>query len=198
MTSMNEFENPSRRPLDDQLDAVLAKYAAVEPRTGLEERILANLKSRERASAPVAWPRWAGALAVALLIAISLLWVEKHSPQQLLPRPATLPEQASHQPIAQSARSHSTRRVKPVKVSAADKRSFTQPALAAAEPKLDRFPSPQPLTAEELALVRYVQSFPQEATLIAQAQEEFELETQKLMNEAGAQHQPYGSNQQER
>jgi hypothetical protein len=85
-----------------------------------------------------------------------------------------------------------------VKVRAAGKRSFTQPALAAAEPKLERFPSPQPLTQEELALVRYVQSFPQEATLIAQAQEEFELETQKLMNEAGAQHQPYGSNQQER
>ena len=110
---MNEFKNPSRTPLDEQLDAILAKYAAVEPRTGLDERILANLKSRERASAPVAWPRWAGALAAALLVAISLLWVEKHSPQQLLPRPATLPEQASHQPIAQSARSHSTRRVSP-------------------------------------------------------------------------------------
>jgi hypothetical protein len=196
MTSMHEFENPSRTPPDDQLDAVLAKYAAGEPRTGLEERILAKLKSRERASVPVVWSRWAGALAAALLVAISLLWVEKHSPQQLLPRPTTLPEQASHQPIAQSPPPHST--VKPVKVRAAGKRSFTQPALAAAEPKLDRFPSPQPLTEEELALVRYVQSFPQEATLIAQAQEEFELETQKQMNEAGGQHQPYGSNQQER
>ena len=195
---MNEFENPSRTPLDDQLDAVLAKYAAVEPRTGLEERILANLKSRERDSAPVAWPRWAGALAVALLVTISLLWVEKHSPQQLLRPPTTLPEQALHQPIAQSAPTHSARRVKSMKVRTSGKRSFTQPAVAAAGPKLDRFPSPQPLTEEELALVRYVQSFPQEATLIAQAQEEFELETQKLMNEAGAQHQPYGSNQQER
>jgi len=195
---MNEFENPSRTPLDDQLDAVLAKYAAVKPRTGLEERILASLKSRERASAPVSWSRWAGAFAAALLVAISLLWVEKRSSQQLLPRPTTLPEQALHQPIAQSAPPHSTLRVKPVKVRAAGKRSFTQPALAAAEPKLDRFPSPQPLTEEELALVRYVQSFPQEATLIAQSQADFELETQKLMNEAGAQHQPYGSNQQER
>jgi len=194
---MNEFENPSKTPLDDQLDAVLAKYAAVEPRTGLDERILANLKSRERASAPVAWSRWAGVLAAALLVAISLLWVEKQSPQQLLPHPTALPEQAPHQPIAQSAPPHSTRRVKPVKVRAAGKRSFTQP-LAAAELKLDRFPSPQPLSEEELALVRYVQSFPKEATLIAQAQEEFELETQKLMNEAGAQHQPYGSNQQEK
>jgi len=195
---MNEFENPSRTPLDDQIDAVLAKYGAVEPRTGLEERILANLKSRERASAPVAWSRSAGALAAALLIAISLLWVEKHSPQKVVPHATSLPEQASHQPIAQSAPPDSTHRVKPVKVRAKGKRSFTQPALAAAEPKLDRFPSPQPLTEEELALVRYVQSFPQEATLIAQAQEEFEFETQKLMNEAGARHQPYGSNQQER
>jgi hypothetical protein len=195
---MNEFKNPSRTPLDEQLDAILAKYAAVEPQTGLEERILANLKSGERASASVAWWRWAGALAAALLVAISLLWVEKQSPQQLLPRPTTLPEQASHQPIAKGATPHSARRVKPMTVRAAGKHPSTQPAPAAAEPKLDRFPSPQPLTEEELALVRYVQSFPKEATLIAQAQEEFALQTQKEMNDAGSQTQPSGSVQSER
>jgi hypothetical protein len=56
-----------------------------------------------------------------------------------------------------------------------------------ASPKLDQFPSRQPLSAEELALARYVQSFPREATLIAHAQEEFELEIQKEMNNAGSQ-----------
>jgi hypothetical protein len=34
---------------DRMLDAALAKYAAVEPRTGLEERVLANLRPSRRA-----------------------------------------------------------------------------------------------------------------------------------------------------
>jgi hypothetical protein len=197
MTSTNKFDNSGRTPLDDQLDAVLAKYAAVEPRTGLEERILANLKSQQRSSASVAWWHWAGALAAALLVAISLLWFAKHNPQKIVRRTTTSPEEALHQSIAQSA-PHSTLRVHPVKVRRTGKRSSTQPALASAEPKFDQFPSPRPLSEEELALVRYVQSFPKEATLIAQAQEEFELQTQKEMNDAGSKNQPSGSVQSER
>jgi hypothetical protein len=53
-------------------------------------------------------------------------------------------------------------------------------------PKLDQFPSPQPLSAEEIALARYVKNFPKEAQLVADAQEEFELETRKIMNDAGS------------
>ena len=58
MTPINKFDNTGQPPLDDQLEAALAKYAAVEPRTGLEERILANLKSRPSSSTRVAWWRW--------------------------------------------------------------------------------------------------------------------------------------------
>ena len=195
---MNEFENPSRTPLDDQLDASLAKYAAVEPRTGLEERILANLKSWERASAPVAWWRWAGALAAALLVTMSVLWIEKHNPQPIVRRPTGSQEQISRPVVANRTPAIQARPVATVTARRAGKHPSSQPALAAAEPKLDRFPSPQPLTEEELALVRYVQSFPKEATLIAQAQEEFALQTQKEMNDAGSQTQPSGSVQSER
>jgi len=53
----------------------------------------------------------------------------------------------------------------------------------AAYPKLDQFPSPQPLTAEQIALAEYAKNFPKEARLVAQAQEEFELEAQKEMND---------------
>lgn len=197
MTSINKFDNTGRTPLDDQLDSALAKYAAVEPRTGLEERILANLKSQPSPSTRVAWWRWAAVVAAALIVTSLVLWVEKHNAQQIVRRPTTSSEQALHPTIAQSAPPNSTRRVNPVKVRRAGKRSFTQP-LATAELKLDRFPSPQPLSEEELALVRYVQSFPKEATLIAQAQEEFELQTQKEMNAAGSQNQPSGSVQSER
>lgn len=197
MTSINKFDNTGRTPLDDQLDSALAKYAAVEPRTGLEERILANLKSQPSSSTRVAWWRWAAVVAAALIVTSLVLWIEKHNAQQIVRRPTTSSEQALHPTIAQSAPPNSTRRVNPVKVRRAGKRSFTQP-LATAELKLDRFPSPRPLSEEELALVRYVQSFPKEATLIAQAQEEFELQTQKEMNAAGSQNQPSGSVQSER
>ena len=76
--------------LDSALDAALAKYAAVEPRAGLEDRVLANLRI-EQARMPVrAWWRWsvAGALAAVVFVALALAWrpfkpspasVENHS-----------------------------------------------------------------------------------------------------------------------
>jgi hypothetical protein len=54
------------------------------------------------------------------------------------------------------------------------------------------------LSAEEIALAQYVENFPKEAGLVAQAQEEFAIETQKVMNDAGSETRPSASNQQER
>ena len=51
-------------------------------------------------------------------------------------------------------------------------------AVPADGPKLDQFPSPEPLSKEELAMARYVKKFPQDAATIASAQEEFEKEVQ--------------------
>src|SRR5205085_6200707 len=151
-----------------------------------------------RASTPVAWPRWAGAVAASLLVTMSVLWIETHNPQPIVRRPTGSQEQIARRVVTNRAPAIQARPVATLTMRRARKHPSTQPALAAAEPKLDRFPSPQPLSEEELALVRYVQSFPQEATLIAQAQEEFELETQKEMNDAGSQNQPSGSVQSER
>jgi len=63
----------------------------------------------------------------------------------------------------------------------------------AAEDRLDRFPSPQPLSEQELALARYVSEFPQEATLIARTQAEFENEIRQKMKETGSETDDYGS-----
>jgi hypothetical protein len=61
-------------------------------------------------------------------------------------------------------------------------------AVAEADPKLDVFPSPRPLSEEELALARYVRHFPSDAKLVAQAQEASEREVlakmQALANES--------------
>jgi hypothetical protein len=68
----------------------------------------------------------------------------------------------------------------------------------AAYPKLDQFPSPQPLSEQELALARYVHDFPREATLIALAQAEHEKEIQQEMEDASSQTNNHDSEQQER
>ncbi len=55
------------------------------------------------------------------------------------------------------------------------------PVVVQRTPRLNQFPNPQPLTPEEVALARYVAQFPAEATLIAQAQEEYAKESEQKM-----------------
>lgn len=192
-------DSTGRTRLDDQLDAALAKYAAAEPRPGLEERILANLRSRERATSRVAGWRWAGALAAAFLVALLVLArVENHNPRHIVRRPNSLPEQIPPRVAANRTPANEARPVAFATLRRVRKHTSTRVAVAAAEPKLDHFPSRQPLSDEELALVRYVHSFPKEATLIAQAQEEFDLETRREMNDAGSENQPSNFVQPER
>ncbi len=56
---------------DHTLDAALARYAAVVPRDGLEERVLATLEA-ERARVPErSWWRWSVATALAIVIIVA-------------------------------------------------------------------------------------------------------------------------------
>jgi hypothetical protein len=187
--------------LDRALDSALAKYTAIEPRAGLEERILARLQcERKHPAAHSSW-RWsvAAAVMVTILVAISLAWRwSKRRPAPVANLPSTI--QRPVDPAKQSASASVPQAVPPKSAVSARRPGASRSvrAVVAVEPKLDQFPSPQPLSQEELALARYVRSFPKEATLIAQAQQEFEIETQKQMNAAGAQTQTSGSMQQER
>ena len=95
-----------------------------------------------------------------------------------------------------SSEPNATRRGEPVRLAAT---RVAQPRkTVAADPKLDQFPSPQPLSAEEIALAQYARNFPKEAQLVAQAQEEFEIEIEKEMNDAGSETRRSGSIEQER
>ena len=187
--------------LDRMLDAALAKYAAVEPRAGLEGRILANLRTEQVRSASRPWWQW-GLAAVVVVIVIVVVWASRLT---RTPRPAI----ANHPPAA--IQRQSTQRTRPAplangKVFDAKRAPVRRPAAlrasaataVAARPKLDQFPSPQPLSAEEIALTHYVNNFPKEAQLLAQAQEEFALKAEKEMNDAAAETPSSGSIQQER
>jgi hypothetical protein len=163
--------------VDRRLDAALAKYAAAEPREGLEGRILANLRA-ERAQTPHgAWWRWsiAGALAAAIVVALALAW-KSGSPSP--PVIANHPSEAM--PVAEQPRSHGAPepgedRGHPPAVHSAIGHSMhhaSAPAIATANPKLDQFPSPQPLSEQEKLLQSYVAENPEQAVLVARARME--------------------------
>lgn len=181
----SELQQMREDELDRILDTGLAAHAAVEPRAGLEDRILANLRAEQ--ARPVggrAWWQWGLAGAVAVVVAVGVLtW---KSSRILHPVIANHPPAAMQQPSTQEANPHAAGDIAVAKhtpVRRHGQRLAHAAAAEAAVPKLDQFPSPQPLSAEEIALAQYARNFPKEAQLVAQAQEEFALEAQKEMND---------------
>jgi|SRR5271157_805684 len=163
--------------LDRALDAALAKYAAVEPRAGLEERVLANLRA-ERARVPDrAWWRWsaAAALTAVVVVAVTLALRSGRPTQPVVVRHTPAATQSPREP----ERHATTGGAKPVRPRGSPPIHRTlarsdQPkaVVAAAMPKLDQFPSPQPLSEQEEILKSYVAKYPEQAVLIARAASE--------------------------
>jgi hypothetical protein len=168
-----------RDELDSTLDAALAKYAAVEPRAGLEGRVLANLRAGGGREERRWWWRWsvasaAVAITAVLIVATTLAWRSgtrrappiAHHPSTSGPRvketgqvASNRGENSDHQP----APGPTTRRVT---------HHAHAMIVASAPPKLDRFPSPQPLSEQEKILASYVEKYPEEAVLLARARTE--------------------------
>lgn len=150
---------PERDNLDRLIDSELARYA--EPRTGLEQRILARAESEEMSQPGVfrRWQRWVftgSAVAVALLFLVLVQRTTHHETDLDIAR-STIPNHSpvtsttavpdTHIPIPQlqpteKPTHHVTHRLKSIQ------------ALGVVQhPKLDVFPAPQPLTDQEQALV---------------------------------------------
>ena len=156
--------------LDNVLDAALAKYAA-EPRTGLEERVLANLRD-ERARIPSrAWWRWSvmAALAAMVVVAVALAWrsVKATNPTVAnhpgtIHAPALPAKQVVSNKDGNQVRNQERKAIR--STTARQERSGT---AMAGNPKLAQFPSPQPLSEQERILASYVADDPKRARLIA-------------------------------
>jgi hypothetical protein len=184
-------------PLNPVLDAALARYAAVEPRAGLEERVLANLRTEPSPVTGRARWRWglAGAPAAIAIVAMALAWRagrSAHLPManystttEQIRRPANPPAAAASERLVGNTPTRATHSGATIAVRRAAPRAQ---AVAQADPKLDVFPSPQPLSEEELALAQYVLNFPTDAKQVAQAQAASEREVlakmQALANES--------------
>lgn len=210
---MNKIDPNRTQPadeLDRLLNATLASYANVNPRPGLDERILANLRSEQ----PVVHASWhwglaAAVAAILVVLALSLRsgWLhpvvanypvadhprsDRQGSNPRLSPPNPVPEV---QPASEDA-SGAVRQPAPRPLLRA--RAPRQETGVPKNPKLDQFPSPQPLSAEEIALTEYVKNFPKDAQLIAAAQRQFDLETEKEMNETRSENRSLGSIQEER
>jgi hypothetical protein len=151
---------------DKWLDAALKQYGEAEPRAGLEGRILASVRANDQRL--VGWWQWPVAAAVAaLLVAAIILMGRWHgqATQDVTANRPSIPIRAHSLNAASSAANNS-----------ATARKSQRKALArspdADAPRLDQFPSPQPLSEQEKMLAHYVQARPEEARLVAQAQAE--------------------------
>ena len=176
----------SGRPdnLDRSMDAVLANYSAITPRPGLEERILAKMRAERNRAPSRAWWNWGIATALTTIALVSIaLFLRSSKPSPVItqrgPANVQVPTQAPKTSVNHEIVAISRPAPAPIR------RAHVERKSVAKGPKLDRFPSPQPLSAEEAALAQYVTNFPKEARFVAEAQEEFELETRKIMNDAG-------------
>jgi hypothetical protein len=161
------------RELEQWLDVALVRHVSVEPRIGLENRLLAGLQAeRGRLAVRRQWWWGLGTAVVAATVAIAM-WIGLHE-RQPVPnraagnsmtqgRSATVSGQVAPErpPVSEDAQGMARTLRRPVR-----------PAISArtSEPKLDQFPSPEPLTDQEKLLARYVQEFPERAVLIARAQ----------------------------
>ncbi|HXZ42292.1 MAG TPA: hypothetical protein VEG68_16220 [Terriglobales bacterium] len=148
------------RFIDEWVDVALRQRGAVEPRPGLENRVLAALKAeRERIPAQT-WnwrPVWITLAAMLLIGAVAFLrrTTDKVGSTSVASHvtPLLSSEASTHtsSAVTRGPRAGAVRRV-------------------SATPRLEQFPSPQPLSEQERILVSYIQQFPREAVLVAQAQ----------------------------
>jgi hypothetical protein len=158
--------------IDEQLDAALKAYGAAEPRAGLEGRILANLRAERGRAVRPHWQWWPALVAVAVMLLMGAALVMRMHRQ-------TSPFAVGNQPAVPAARESPKVREARV-VAAAHPRSRANRAVASV-PKLEQFPSPQPLSEQEEQLARYIERFPREAVLVARAQTQ--LMKQEMMEQ---------------
>jgi len=183
---IRERDNDRDREIDRWLDDALAQYGKVEPRPGLEGRVLARLAEARRE--PTRKLRWWSALAfsAAAILVLGVVWRQRMEPTRLpgnhVATVATpLETKKSDARNKLSSNEHSLRDNSNLSVRGnhspnshgkMDRPNLTASAEQSAGPKLERFPAPQPLNEQEQLLLRYVQEFPQKAALMARAQTE--------------------------
>ena len=145
----------SNDELDRMIDGALASYSGVEPLAGLEERVLNRVRVAETERPRLRLWRWilAGSVLAALLVVAIVLRTQRNP----APKTNEIARVEAHVPLA-PAPAREAPRVAPTRL-----RMIAKAPQPERLPKLEQFPAPAPLTAEERALVAFVGRDPKQA-----------------------------------
>jgi hypothetical protein len=172
-------QNAEHDQLDRMLDATLAKYTAVEPRAGLEERVLANLRVEQAQVTSHPWWRWSAVAAAAILVvAIMLTWRAGRSSHPATANHPAVTAPSANEPEIQVVLNSGTSQA-PRPAQGINSHRSHPSSFIAATPKLDVFPSPQPLSEQEQILAAYVTQYHERAVLLARVTNE-ELQRDRM------------------
>jgi hypothetical protein len=160
------------KQMDEILDSLLAQYSDVEPRPGLEQRILANLSDTARNETMLTWWNvkwlWAGAAVAAVIIFAAVLIAGRSHVAVPTPTVVQTRQPASPQPEVQRSLPTTVSAIPPGQRKTPVQRRPGHAALA-----LNRwpavFPTPTPLSEQERLLFAYLANTPQEE-VVAQLQ----------------------------
>ena len=163
---MNSDHDHVEREIDREIDIALLRYGAAEPRTGLEDRVLANLRMPPQSASAHSWWRWTVVVAGAAMAIVLAVWIvfppgRKHLLESTDRPSSVTPRIISSAPVVTAKPPSVTKR------SMLDRGSVR--TTASSESRLDQFPSPQPLSEQEKSLQNYVAEYPGHASLMAQA-----------------------------
>jgi hypothetical protein len=184
-------DKDQERLADKWLDAALKQYGEAAPRTGLEGRVLANLRAEsERLAERRDWRHALGAV-IAIIVVVAAIFVVR---DRNVARQVEAKREAPVMTNASSAlgSDRANKREIPRALQQPHRATYASRPMRAVEsmgePRLQQFPSPQPLSKQEEMLTTYVTRFPDEAVAAARAQAEI-----RKQDELGLQHYLKGS-----
>ncbi len=176
------------KDFERELDAALARYGVVEPRNGLEQRVLANLRAQNARATRFEWRRWAATGFAVASLAVLLIWAGERNwaPVNITSRTTQdgVPWTIARVPLATATPSGHNGITGRARQSDLTERNARESGDSL--PKLAQFPAPEPLSEQEKLLVRYVEQSPQDAALVAEAmnlEKQRELDEMKALNE---------------
>ncbi len=195
MNEMDKHQNEEH--LDRLLDSLLTSYSQVEPRPGLEGRVLANVRAQAQQKGPQ--QRWSFASFVGkttvsraifggtLAAAIATILIMIINYARPVPPPTPLAIHWQQPPLQQTVAQAN----RPQPLSAARhklQRHITSPdTVAEADARQQVFPTPVPLSEQEKLMYHYLVGTPRQE-LVAQARPDRQLD--QLEDQLEALHQP--------
>jgi len=180
---MADQEKDKQMQIDEVLDSLLASYSSVEPRPGLETRIMATLRDGESREASRGWWNfkwvWAGAVLATLIVAGVLVRGKRH----VAPPPRTVVQTtpaAVQQPLVKQSNAQQPGVQQPTVQSSVPTFGVTpavrhrhktlapvpqQNATLAWNQRPTVFPTPTPLSEQERLLLSYYSHTPREEVI---------------------------------